>query len=342
MMATAPESAEGDDAPPFETLSLDALSRWACGQPATAAARTPWFDAEAHLQARALTTAERDATVLRIARILQDDALAVSGAHRLDAWRRGWGEILQRAEDDPLGYAGLSPQYFKFDVVRVGDRFLRTRTRLYEFALCHAFKAALYDRWLGAGGPNGAATGAGAGKIVDLGCGTGANLILLARMFPGAEVVGADWAEPAVALADRIGAALGGRARGARLDMLTLEGREDLGDLRGVTVTSVHAFEQLGAGWGLMLEALLQARPALCVQVEPLAEFYDEPVARRDDLLAGLGRLYHAKRGYLDGYLTALRALAQAGRVEILDARRAPLGTMVHEPYGVVVWRPAA
>jgi hypothetical protein len=319
---------DADPTPPFETLTLDAVSQWTCAAPARPAARADWFDAEAHLRARRQTRAERDATLLRILRILEDDTLAVSGAHRLEAWRRGWGEILERADAGSLDYETLSPQYFKFDVVRIDDDFMVSETRLFEFALCHAVKATLYDRWLRDGG-----------RIVDLGTGTGANLMLLARMFPESEIVGSDWAEPAVELANRIGGMFDGRVRGARFDMLTLEGREGLGALRGATVLSVHAFEQLGANWSAVLEMLLAEKPALCVQIEPIAEFY-ETEDRRDGLLAALGLRYHRKRGYLDGYLTALRRLASEGRVEILDARRAPLGTMVHEPYGVLVWRP--
>lgn len=327
MEASAPEESV-DLAASFETLDLGKISLWACGTAAGPRMRTDWFDAQAELRFRRQDGPERDATILKVARILQDESLAVSGAHRLDAWRRGWGEILERARAGELRYEALSPQYFKFDVARIDGDFATLGSPRFEFALCHAFKAALYDRWLDDGG-----------RLVDLGSGTAANLVLLARMFPNAEIVGADWAEPAVELADLVGALHGGRVRGARFDMLSLEGREGLDALKDAAVVSVHAFEQLGEAWGPLLEMLVAARPALCVQVEPIAEFYDEH-DRPDPLLAGLGRLYHRKRGYLSGYLTALRALAREGRVEILEARRAPVGTMVHEPYGVVVWRP--
>ncbi|MEL6977874.1 MAG: class I SAM-dependent methyltransferase [Pseudomonadota bacterium] len=287
-------------------------------------AKTLWFDAEEHLLFERLNAAERDAVLLDVMRILNDESLAASGAHRLDAWRTGWGEILQRVDHHSLSYQALAPQYFKFPHVRLDDDYARIVEPLFEFALCHAVKAVLYTAFIEDGD-----------DIVDLGTGTGANIYLLLNMFAKSRVIGADWAEPSVALVDRIGAAFGERARGARLDMLGLEGRASIGSLRDRVVLSVHAFEQLGGDWGGVLAMLLEDRPKLCIQIEPVLEHYDHKT-----LLGYLGARYHQKRNYLNGYQSELRRLADAGDIEIIFEKRLPLGTMVHEPYGVLVWRP--
>jgi hypothetical protein len=69
--------------------------------------------------------------------------------------------------------------------------------------------------------------------------------------------------------------------------------------------------------------------------MEPLLDLYDEA-----NLVDYLAIRYHKKRGYLNGFLPALRDLAAKGRVEILDMRRFYFGSFYHEGYSYVAWRP--
>ena len=73
----------------------------------------------------------------------------------------------------------------------------------------------------------------------------------------------------------------------------------------------------------------------MCVHLEPLVELYDE-----DSLFDYPAIRYHRKRGYLDGYLTALRKLEREGRAEILDTRRLQFGSFFQEGYSLVMWKP--
>lgn len=80
---------------------------------------------------------------------------------------------------------------------------------------------------------------------------------------------------------------------------------------------------------------LLEKKPKLCIQIEPVLENYGD-----NDLLDTLAQLYHSKRGYLEGYKSELLKLKDAGQIEILDDRKLQLGTMLHDPYSILVWRP--
>jgi hypothetical protein len=50
--------------------------------------------------------------------------------------------------------------------------------------------------------------------------------------------------------------------------------------------------------------------------------------------------MYHRKRGYLSGFLPRLKSLEAEGRITILEAKRMFFGSLYHEGYSFVVWRP--
>jgi hypothetical protein len=160
----------------------------------------------------------------------------------------------------------------------------------------------------------------GIDTVHEFGCGSGQNL----KALQGKKnIVGYDWSPAAV---DRINA-MGGK--GILFDMF----KPDDVEIKGAILT-VHAMEQLGNYWDKFLDLLLSQRPAICIHIEPVEEFYDP-----EDCLDYLSLAYHKKRGYLAGYLTHLRALERMGIINILEARRTHAGGLYHEAYSVIVWR---
>ncbi len=100
-------------------------------------------------------------------------------------------------------------------------------------------------------------------------------------------------------------------------------------------VLSVHALEQLSGNWGPLLDKLLEVKPKLCLHLEPILELYDESI-----LFDFLAAKYHRRRNYLHGWLSRLRELEAAGRVQITEERRLGFGDRYHEAYSVLAWRP--
>src|SRR5260221_122566 len=100
-------------------------------------------------------------------------------------------------------------------------------------------------------------------------------------------------------------------------------------------VLTMCALEQVGPRHGEFLDFLLEKKPAICVNMEPTLELYDQ--ANLADYLAAR---YHRKRGYLEGYLTKLRELESKGRIKILDTRRFEFGSTYHECYSYTTWNP--
>lgn len=202
------------------------------------------------------------------------------------------------------------PTYFT-DVVRVDGKLYEAPG--YERTLFENLRRGLYARWIG-----------GCEHVSEFGCGTGHNLQPLQEA--GKVVHGYDWAESAV---ERVRADL----MDARIFNMFVPKEVDI---EGHAVLTIHSMEQLGAAWGAFLKFLRDGLPQIVVHIEPVEEMYDP-----ENLLDYLALQYHRKRGYLAGYYTELRRLEAENEIEILEARRGFFGSLFHEAYSVIVWRPA-
>jgi hypothetical protein len=121
--------------------------------------------------------------------------------------------------------------------------------------------------------------------------------------------------------------------QGHVFDMFSPDRRLELPSGSGVFM--VGALEQLGPNFQPFLGYLLAQRPKIVVQVNHFTELYDT-----DDLLDYLALRFEKKRKYLEGYLPALESLSRQGKVEILSVRRVRFGSLYHDGYSFVVWRP--
>ena len=266
----------------------------------------------------------RDAVVLRVLRTIADGAGAVAGPSRQARWESGWSENLDAVRRDGFQPELLAPRYFRADVVRWDGDYVVPERASFEHDLFAVLRRVVFARWC-----------ADVPRVVELGCGTGANLVALTEQHPALEAIGADWTAASQALLAEAARATGRRLAGVRFDMFHPE-RTALPMDRDTAVLTVHALEQLGASFGPLLDWLVARRPRRVVHVEPIVELYDDAL-----LLDALARDYHRRRGYLDGLLPALQALDAAGRIRLRVARRLRFGSLFHEAYSVVVWEPA-
>ncbi len=267
--------------------------------------------------------AERERQLLRALRGAEASDLRVSGPHRAADWERGWNENLREFDAAGGDRAALVPKYNRHRVLRLCGDYVRVDDPGFEYAVYTALRHWYFAKYFG-----------GLERVVELGCGTGTSLLLLAERFPHLDLVGLDWAQSSQQLLARLAARSGASIRGRRFDMFA---PTPLALGAGCGVLTSAALEQIGARHGPLLELLLAGRPSVCVHVEPLLELYGE-----DSLFDDVARRYHVARDYLRGFVGRLRELEADGRVEILELRRTGLGSFFHEGYGVVVWRPVA
>jgi cyclopropane fatty-acyl-phospholipid synthase-like methyltransferase len=232
-----------------------------------------------------------------------------------EPWDKGWGEIAEKIRQG-FDLSALKPQYYGDDPICRHDNEFRP-SELYE-AMDRALRndAARYLK--------------GAKKVVEIGCGTGINLPHIASICPDAEITAADWSEASQEIVAAIAAYLKRPITGVKYNMFSPAPLID-----GHHVITVHALEQIGTKWELLLEEMQKA--SLCVHLEPILELYDETI-----LMDYLAAEYHRTRGYLSGFLPAVRKLEREGKAEILTCERRKFGNRYHDSYSLLVWRPNA
>jgi hypothetical protein len=271
---------------------------------------------------RPATPAERDGYVLEMLGLIQSPRIERSEQENRIAWERGWQQNLDEARARGFAPEALKPKYFR------GHRALRwqgglviSENQQIEYDLFGLARRLLFGTYL-----------AGARTIYEVGCGSSNNLWLLSEMFPDARVVGLDWVAPAAQLATELGQATGRRIEGRCFNMLDPD--PAFRPEPGSAIVTIHALEQIGDRHGALLDWLEAARPSIVLHYEPILEFYD-----RENLLDYLALWYSERRHYLTGFWTEIARRRDAGRIDVVDARRPGLGGVFHEA-SVIAWRP--
>lgn len=290
--------------------------------PYTPEAQQIW-DAHAHglLQYSTLDGPSHDACVLKILKALESTELDQAGPDQLQKWERGWGEHLTALESADSPREVLIPKYFKHSLLRYRRTFIQTEGTQFHKTLHAIVRDIILSHFLGK-----------FKRVVEFGCGTGVNLLALATMHPQLQLVGCDWTTASQQLLARLQETGYPQLQGMNFNMYSPPPGIPVDAETGVF--TLHAMEQLGANYGTFLQYLLEKRPGVCLHLEPIAELYDE-----ENLIDWLGKKYHHRRGYLDGYLTRLRALESQGQVELLHTARLPFGSFFQEGYSLIVWR---
>ena len=242
----------------------------------------------------------------------------------LARWEKGWAENWEAYSQsgDP---ADLRPKYIRpSQPMRLHGRFVQPVNEDAEWEWYDAFRASLFVKWLH-----------GCKSIWEFGSGSGHNLAWLRNLnsqpdyglsFP-TNLVGLDWSWAAVKIADAIDT-------GRRFDFYN----PVLPNFPAQTgVLTIGALEQTGArSWLPFMEELLLCKPFVCVHVEPIVEWYApaNPVDRTAIEV-------HEAKGFWVGFWEWCRARRREGKIEILEAKRTGVGSLMIEGYSVIVWRPA-
>lgn len=296
-------------------LALSARDREAVFQGLPALHYTPLGPEKA-----ATLIAEADAAIAaRKFRVVGDEA-------GLAVWEKGWREVAELVRAAPkVDIETLKPQYFHLGVpFRFLGQFVHPDTDYFEYYAGIAVRRQLMAHFL-----------EGSRALVELGCGTGINLLLAADLFPEARLAGSDWTQATLDILRALGAAKGRPIAPVLYNMLDQSGRGELPITRGTDVLTVHALEQLGAHAAEVIRYLIAARPRRCLHIEPILEFYDPKVP-----FDAVAKRFHLARGYLEGLHPALKAAEAAGQIRILGARRVRLGNGYHEAYSYIAWSP--
>jgi trans-aconitate methyltransferase len=167
----------------------------------------------------------------------------------------------------------------------------------FEFEWLDVFRHWLFARYL-----------SDSDSIYEFGCGTGYNLALLGSLFPRKKFYGLDWSASSNRIVNRLGRMHDWKMRGMRFDFFAPD--TSLSMEENSAVLTIDALEQIGTRYEKFLKFVTRHKPAICVNIEPIVEWYDS-----SNLFDYLAILHHRKRRYLEGLVTYLEELEAAGEV---------------------------
>jgi len=243
---------------------------------------------------------------------------------RQGVWAQGWNENLKDFLKSGDLSASLKPKYFhdsrwlrfRGELISLDDQ--QAESKIFDFIRHYLFLTYCSK----------------SDMIAEFGCGSGYNLLTLARLFPDKQIRGYDWVEPSVEITNLLGSRLGADISGSLFDMTCPDWNVRLSE--SATVVTIHAMEQLGEKFQSFVEFLLREKVSRVVHLEPVCELYN-PV----NLLDCLALLYHRHRNYLWGYLPYLQKLEVSGKLSMEKVKRIHFGSRFHEAYTILIWRPA-
>ncbi|MHC4662654.1 MAG: class I SAM-dependent methyltransferase [Planctomycetota bacterium] len=268
------------------------------------------------------TQSELEDYILDILSTIHSDRKARGEDENQQAFEQGWQENLEHARKEGVSVEALRPRYFRQNkYFRYNKSLVVTDNLALEYDLFYLARLLIFAKYLKP-----------YQSIYEFGCGSCGNLLMLSEMFADKRLYGLDWAPASVAIAELLEKEKDGRISGMLFDFLNP--RKDIKLEPNSAVLTVHALEQLGDRHDTWLAFLLDAKPGVVVNYEPIIEFYDT-----GNLYDFLAIQYSQKRGYLKEYYTALLEMEKEGRIEILDSYRPYLGGIVHEA-SIIVWRP--
>ena len=265
-----------------------------------------------------------DDIVLGVLQHLDSGAPTQVGPQRAELWERCWAENLDKFIGSEYELEALVPKFIKPDQpVRLNQQYVLPRNPAFELAFFQVCRAFYFHKYL-----------SGIPAAYEFGCGTGFNLVALGQQIPGVSLHGLDWSPSACEMVNLIGQRHGLDIKGQRFNFFDPDRGMKIAP--GSAVITMCALEQVGGKHGAFVDFLLEKRPAICLNMEPIEDLYDE-----SNLADYLALRYHRTRGYLSGFLLRLKALEAEGRLKIMEVRRMYFGSLYHEGYSFVVWRPA-
>ena len=271
---------------------------------------------------RWVTGKTRDETLLTVLKRIHSDTLWVSGEHQKDVWEKGWSENLKEYKADG-DISFLTPKFIRPNqILRFRGGYIQPLDEYFEFNLVDIYRHWLFVTYFSE-----------VSAWYEFGCGSCQHVPVLANLFPDKKLYGLDWAQSSVDILEHLRRDKKWNVTGKLFNLFEPDASITLDHNSGIF--TMGTMEQLGTTFEPFLQYLLKEKPSLVVHCETIREFYDESV-----LTDYVAILFDKKRNYLDGYITRLRALEAEGKISILVARRMEFGSMFHDSYSLIVWKP--
>jgi len=278
---------------------------------------------EGKFKYRATNPKEHDDIILGILKKIDHPLTTPVGPKRKWKWKKGWGENLHYFISSNYDLKTLLPKYVKpFRPIRLDGRYVIPLDRSFELNYKTSFYSWIFSKYL-----------KGFDSIYEFGCGTGLNLILLAKIFPEKEMYGLDWVPSSKKILDLLARKAGLPIKGGIFNMFKPDHSFHI--TKNSAIITVASLEQLGKNFKPFVNFVIKNSPAIVVDVNHIKELYNPNI-----LFDYLALKFEQRRGYLDGYLTYLRQLESQGKIKILKVHYSPLGILDNDGFSYIVWKP--
>tara|TARA_B110000971_G_C19997892_1_gene495245 strand:+ start:597 stop:1526 length:930 start_codon:yes stop_codon:yes gene_type:complete len=267
---------------------------------------------------------ENDQIILRILARLFSGELKKVGEWRRDIWNIGWKENLDQINtNNVLDINDLTPKFIRPEkYIRFKKEFRRIKSESFERDFNNLMRMHLFYSFMN-----------NVENIYEFGCGSGYNLFAYSKANPELNLYGLDWAKSSVDILNHIKEKNDINIEGNIFDFY--KPNYDFKIKTNSAVLTMCALEQVGEDHEAFVEYLLTNSPTICIHMEPLYDLYNDK-----NVLDLLAMEFHRQRGYLVKFVSLLKKLEVEGRIEIIELKRIEFGSIFHEGYSYVVWRP--
>lgn len=274
------------------------------------------------LRFRRIDSCLRDSVVVSVLKRIYSGDMWVSGPDKKEIWDRGWSENAREYEQS-RDLTSLSPKFLQSKkFLRMDNCYIEPIDSNFEFNVIDVYRRWVFRKFL-----------SDADSIWEFGCGSCQHIPVFAELHPEKAIHALDWSDASMSIAEQLIQRTQGNLFKHKFNMF--EPDINVGLTEKSAVITIGTMEQMGEGFEPFLKFLLQKSPSVVVHMESIEELYSE-----DELIDFIALEYDRKRNYLKGYLTRLRELESDGKIEIISAQRVRFGSMYHDSYSLLVWKP--
>jgi len=265
----------------------------------------------------------RDALILQIINHV-NLPLETVGQHRLEKWEKGWYEnfeLLKKGKN----VKDLIPKYHgKYDYTRWKGELIKGNTNYFDYYLLIVMIDSILHEYVGNKYNN----------LFEFGCGPSYHLLRFSEFNPNINLIGLDWTLASQNIIKEINTlGINDKIKGYNFNFYEPNYQIEIPE--SSAIFTVNALEQVGENYKDFINFLINKKPDLCLNFEPMPEILD-----KNSLVDQLCVMYSEKRNYLKGYLPYLQQLEQEGKIEIIDIKRLYGGSLYIEGSNVVIWKP--
>ena len=259
--------------------------------------------------------------ILEYIKTLNKD-LIQAGDARKEQWERGWAENVSEFAGSGE-FSSLVPKYHtKNNIAKFNGRIIKNYIQDFDYQLNSFFVDAVLFEYAGK-----------FDQVFEFGCGTGYHLFRLQKEWKDKQFCGLDWTESSQQAIRSY--CESNQIKNVDAKNFNYFDPDYSVDIAGSCIYTVASLEQIGEKHDKFINYILDKKPGLCINFEPIAEVLDEDV-----LQDYLTKKYFEKRNYLKNYLTRLRELEKEGKIIILDAKRLNYGSKFIEGHTLIIWKP--